>query len=54
MLISNYNRISLTNISVQIGEIFSFLLYRHSHTNSGYVENPKADYESWTIKNNLN
>jgi DNA-directed RNA polymerase len=53
MIITYYSTQSATNLSIHIGERVSFLLYRSSSINKGYVKNPKEDYKNWLIENNL-
>src|SRR6266550_4365054 len=46
MIITYYSTQSATNLTIHIGERVSFLLYRSSSINKGYVKNPKEDYKN--------
>jgi hypothetical protein len=58
ILISFYDKISVTNLSIQLGERVSFLLYKNSLKYSPEDEdpaiNPKLAFEKWKIKSMLN
>lgn len=52
MLISNYNKTSATNISIQIGKNIAFLLFKHTLLNSKSI-NIQNKFNEWKKNNDL-